>query len=85
MVVDWLSPLPLINLVAFITIPAHQRIVFLAGAELITTIFLYTIVRVFAAWAVKTDFAQAVMRNITENVGNPRFKSNRFAKLNDEL
>jgi len=30
------------------------------------TIFLTAVVRVFASWAVKTDFAQALMQNMTK-------------------
>ena len=57
---------PLVVLIAFIIIPAHRQIVFLASADLVTTAFFSTIVRAFATWAVKTDFAQEAMRNMTE-------------------
>jgi hypothetical protein len=83
---DWfLSPYSLADLIGFIVVPAHQRVVFLAGVELVATTFLFTVVRVFATWAVKTDFAQTMMRNITENAENPRHKGAIFSGLNDEL
>jgi hypothetical protein len=83
---DWfLSPFSLADLIGFIVIPAHQRVVFLAGVELVATTFLFTVVRVFATWAVKTEFAQTMMRNITENAANPRYKGAIFPELNDEL
>lgn len=65
-VTSFLSIGPLAELIAFIIVPAHTQIVFLAGADLVAKTFLITIIRVFATWAVKTDFAQAMMRNITE-------------------
>ncbi|EAT84106.2 hypothetical protein SNOG_08938 [Parastagonospora nodorum SN15] len=82
---DFLSPLPLVDLIAFVTIPTHHRIVFMAGVDLITNIFFFTIVRVFAAWAVKTDYAQMVMRNMTENAVNSRLKEEKLRRLGDEL
>jgi hypothetical protein len=83
---DWfLSPFSLADLIGFIVIPAHQRVVFLAGVELVATTFLFTVVRVFATWAVKTEFAQTMMRNITENAGNSRYKGAILPELNDEL
>jgi hypothetical protein len=83
---DWfLSPFALADLIAFIIVPGHQRVVFLAGVESVAMTFLFTLVRVFATWAVKTDFAQTMMRNITENAGNPRYNMANFPKFNDEL
>ena len=57
----------------------------MAGVDLITNIFFFTIVRVFAAWAVKTDYAQMVMRNMTENAVNSRLKEEKLRRLGDEL
>lgn len=46
--------------------PVHKQIVFLAGADLVGTVFMTTLIRVFAGWAVKTEFAQGFIRNMTE-------------------
>ncbi|KAF2690386.1 hypothetical protein K458DRAFT_413158 [Lentithecium fluviatile CBS 122367] len=62
----FLSIKPLASLVAFIAIPAHKQTVFLASADLVATIFVTTVIRVFANWVVKTDFAQTMMRDTTE-------------------
>jgi len=40
--------------------------VFVAGVDLVEDIFIMVAVRTLASWAVKTDFAQTQMRNITE-------------------
>lgn len=80
-----MSPLPLVDLIAFITIPAHQRIVFIAGVELVANIFFTTVVRVCVPWVVKTDYAQAVMRNVTENALKTRLKEEKLRRLGDEL
>lgn len=42
-----------------------KRLVYLDD-KILTTIFLHTLFRVNAAWAVKTDFAQTIMRNATD-------------------
>jgi hypothetical protein len=57
---------PLAELIAFIIVPAHRQLVFLTGAELIASVFFTTVLRVVATWAIKTDYAQTMMRNITE-------------------
>ncbi|CAO2655701.1 Nn.00g045040.m01.CDS01 [Neocucurbitaria sp. VM-36] len=57
---------PLATLVSFMIIPAHKQIVFVTGAVLVTKIFITTVARVFATWAVKTDYAQILMRNMTD-------------------
>jgi hypothetical protein len=61
----YFSPIPLAVLIAFIIIPAHKRVVFVTGAELVGTVFYHTIVRVFAIRLVKTDLVQKALRNMT--------------------
>jgi len=58
---------PLASLVAFMIIPAHKQHIFMAGVGVVTTVFLNTVFRVIAGWAVKTDFIQNSMHNITNS------------------
>lgn len=55
-------------------VPAHRQIVFFEAMDLVETIFLNTMFRLLTSWAVKTEFAQTVMRNLTEMAreGEPR-------------
>ena len=65
-VASYLSVGPMYDLIAFIVVPAHKQIVFRAGADLVTNVFLTTLCSVVASWAVKTGYAQTLMRNMTE-------------------
>lgn len=58
---------PFATLVAFILIPAHKRIVFEGGVDLAWNVFLGVSINVVVPWAVKTEFVQMVLRNMTEN------------------
>ncbi|KAF2655993.1 hypothetical protein K491DRAFT_597906, partial [Lophiostoma macrostomum CBS 122681] len=60
-----LSVASIFELIAFIIIPVHKQIVFQIGAELAYGILFTTLVRTFAIWAVKTDYVQTLMRNMT--------------------
>lgn len=85
---SYLSIAPLANLIAFIVVPAHRQIVFIAGAELVTSIFLTTVVRAFSVWLIKTDFMQMMMRNITDNAIEIHSRQERmaaFEKFENEL
>jgi len=66
----YISPEPFITLVSFVVVPAHRQIVFLAGADVVIIIFFNTLLRAFATWAIKTDFVQMAMQNITDHMGN---------------
>lgn len=57
---------PIATLVALIAIPAHNQLVFVAGAELVGSLFIVTLVRILTTWVVKTDFAQIILRNMTD-------------------
>ena len=76
---------PLYNLIAFIIIPAHKQIVFLAGADLIVSIFLTTVVRLVAGWAVNTTFAQEFLRNMTESAHEVEIMEARRRTYKNEL
>ncbi|KAH7086442.1 hypothetical protein FB567DRAFT_71171 [Paraphoma chrysanthemicola] len=75
---------PLATLIAFVVIPAHRQIVFLSGANLVSSVFFTTLVRLFAAWLVKTQFAQDFMRNMTSSAldGTER---RRYSRTRNEL
>jgi hypothetical protein len=68
----YLSLKPPTHLMALIIIPAHQRIVFSAGMDLVETIFYTTLIRILATWAIKTDAVQMAMRGMTDQTGHPR-------------
>ncbi|KAF1845092.1 uncharacterized protein K460DRAFT_405367 [Cucurbitaria berberidis CBS 394.84] len=86
-IATYLSVTPFANLIGFIIIPAHQQIVFKAGAELVAGIFFATLVRVFATWAVKTDFMQRIMANVTANAMKSEGYQENLARIRygDEL
>jgi hypothetical protein len=60
-----LSSDPLAVLVAFAVVPAHRRLAFVVGADLVWTLFYHTVARALAVRAITTDFAQRYMRNVT--------------------
>jgi hypothetical protein len=69
-VAAYLSTTPLAVLMSFVLVPAHKRIVFVTGAELVWELFYGILVRTFAVRMIKTDFAQRYMRNVTELAQN---------------
>jgi hypothetical protein len=81
----YFSAAPLATLMAFIFVPAHKRIVFMAGFNLVVTLFVQTVVRMFASWAVKTEYAQATFKNMTEGALIANRNTERFRRLGDEL
>jgi hypothetical protein len=66
----YFSTTPLAVLMSFVLVPAHKRIVFVTGAELVWELFYGILVRAFAVRVIKTDFAQRYMRNVTEFAQN---------------
>lgn len=62
------SMAPMATLIAFVTLPMHQQMVFIAGADLLGTVFVTMLVRVFAGWALKTGIVQGIISDMTENV-----------------
>lgn len=58
---------PLATLIAFAVLPVHQQMVFIAGADLLGTVFVTMLLRVFAGWAVKTGLVQEILSVWTEN------------------
>lgn len=87
----YLSATPLTHLVAFVVVPAHRQIVFIEGVDLAETIFFHTLVRVFATWAVKTNFVQTMMKNVTDSVQSAQTRRlrqermERYYRAKDEI
>ncbi|KAF3048022.1 hypothetical protein E8E12_007242 [Didymella heteroderae] len=61
------SMAPLATLIAFAVLPAHQQMVFIAGADLMGTVFVTMLVRVFAGWVVKTGIVQGIISDMTNH------------------
>jgi hypothetical protein len=61
------SMAPLATLIAFAVVPVHQQMVFIAGADLLGTVFVTMLVRVFAGWAVKTEIVQGIICDMTQD------------------
>lgn len=61
------SMAPLATLIAFVVFPAHQQMVFIATTDLLGTVFVTMLVRLFAGWVVKTDIVQAIISNWMED------------------
>ncbi|KAB2109021.1 hypothetical protein AG0111_0g2686 [Alternaria gaisen] len=59
------SVAPFVRLIAFVIVPAYKQILFIEAIELVWAVFTMQFLRMMASWAVKTEFVQAVMRNVT--------------------
>ncbi|KAF2207693.1 hypothetical protein CERZMDRAFT_102181 [Cercospora zeae-maydis SCOH1-5] len=57
---------PLAILVSFIVIPAHQRIVFVAGVDLVCATFFGLLVQAFLPWVEGTQFVKDLVGNMTD-------------------
>jgi hypothetical protein len=55
----------MVELLAFIVVPASKQIVFLAGADLVFDIFVATVINAVSSWAIKTDLVQYTLGNMT--------------------
>lgn len=64
-VCSFLSIDAIVELLAFIVIPASKQMVFLAGADLVFDIFVATVMNVVSSWAIKTDLVQYTLGNMT--------------------
>ncbi|RYN29093.1 hypothetical protein AA0112_g7232 [Alternaria arborescens] len=62
------SVAPFVRLIAFVVVPAYKQILFIEAIELVWAVFTMQFLRMMASWAVKTEFVQAVMRNVTGEV-----------------
>jgi hypothetical protein len=60
------SMAPLVTPIAFVVLPVHQQMVFIAGTDLLGTVFVTMLFRVSAGWVVKTDIVQGITRDWTE-------------------
>ncbi|CAI9636974.1 hypothetical protein GT037_004093 [Alternaria burnsii] len=56
---------PFVRLIAFVVVPAYKQILFVEAIQLVWAVFTMQFLRMMASWAVKTEFVQAVMRNVT--------------------
>ena len=61
------SMAPLSTLIAFAVLPVHRQMVFIAGTDLLGTVFVTMLVRVFADWVVKTGIVQWILSDWTED------------------
>lgn len=61
---------PLALLVALIIIPAHKRIVFVAGIDLTLWTFIGCFVNLVIPWFATTELAQMIVGNMTEAARN---------------
>ncbi|CAN9222585.1 unnamed protein product [Alternaria alternata] len=59
------SVAPFVRLIAFAVVPAYKQILFIEAIELVWAVFTMQFLRIMASWAVKTEYVQAVMRNVT--------------------
>jgi hypothetical protein len=64
-VCSFLSIDAIVELLAFIVVPASKQIVFLAGADLVFDIFVATVINAVSSWAIKTDLVQYTLGNMT--------------------
>ncbi|KAF2998312.1 hypothetical protein E8E13_007673 [Curvularia kusanoi] len=62
------SMAPLATLLAFAIVPVHLQIVFIAAADLLGTVFVTMLIRLFGAWIVKMGFVQQYFRDGTEYI-----------------
>ena len=62
---SFLSIDAIVELLAFIVVPASKQIVFLAGADLVFDIFVATVINAVSSWAIKTDLVQYTLGNMT--------------------
>ncbi|KAI5365870.1 hypothetical protein Slin15195_G073970 [Septoria linicola] len=76
---------PLASLVSFIVIPAHQRIVFLEGAELVTTTFFGLFVKALLPWLEGTEFVQVMIANMTDAANKQQGGGSGLGTINMEL
>ena len=61
---------PLASLVALIIIPAHKRIVFVAGIDLAFWTFIGFFVNFVFSWFATTEFARSIVGKMMEGMRN---------------
>ncbi|KAI4699994.1 hypothetical protein J4E81_004028 [Alternaria sp. BMP 2799] len=72
------SVTPPVRLLAFILAPAYKQIIFIEGIQLVWTVFALQFLRITASWAVKTEFIQTFMQNMTrEHEANMKYQQYR--------
>ena len=73
------------SLISFIIVPAHQRIVFLAGVDLVFTAFFGLFIRAFLPWVESTEFVQMMVANMTSEAAKAAAKEETPTRLTLEL
>lgn len=76
---------PLASLIGFIVIPAHHRVVFTAGVDLLGAVFFNLFLQLVVFRLVKTEFVQLVMGNVTESIFKNAQEGSGTVRLIDEL
>jgi hypothetical protein len=76
---------PVASLIGFIVIPAHQRVVFRAGVDLVEAVFFTLFLHLVVPWAVKSEYMQLVMGNITESLIKNAQEASATVRTIDEL
>jgi hypothetical protein len=61
---------PLASLVVLSIIPAHKRIIFVAGIDLAFWTFIGFFVNLVIPWFATTEFARSIVGNMTEGIRN---------------
>jgi hypothetical protein len=82
---------PFASLIGFIVVPAHQRMTFEAGADLVWNLFFGVFASVAISWIANAPFAQEfvglcieAMNNATAAAGN-EMQGSQFPRIGDEL
>lgn len=76
---------PLAKLIAFIIVPAHKQMVFVAGANIVAAVFIWIIISIVSGWAIKTDFVQTALKDMTEAMNEGKLLSELRGMNGDEL
>ncbi len=87
---QFLSLEPWTHLLAFIFVPAHKQIVFLAGADLVATIVFTAVVQQVVAYALSTETVQVMLKEATQHamgfdIGNLNLTATAVDVVKDEL
>jgi hypothetical protein len=79
---------PLASLIGFIVVPAHQRVLFSAGVDLVETAFWALFWRVFLPWIINQKYVRTQMADTTATIFKGAQKMEDHAKrlhMIDEL
>jgi hypothetical protein len=65
-------------------IPAHNRVLFRAGVELLEAVFFAMLLQLVIPWLLKIEYVQLLLENVTEGLQNAQ-KGPGTVRLIDEL